>query len=345
MIGVIGISQKSANVIEDRESLSQEFLTLVQANPLFMDLQHVLVRTCNRTEWYYSAEDPEAIYEKMRLLLSPLFKEFQLQMVYAHFGIHSFIHLYQVVSGIDSPFFGETEIQGQIKNAYLLSCSEKKSNSELHFLFQKALHAGKIIRKELPQSKVEQLQLDQVIINRMKEALLQKVPIFPLLLIGASAIHHRIFQTLQTEFPNSNVIIANRTESRAREFAKKFGITHIPFHQAINNITQFATVSFALTLGHRGHFISKENFEITLSSGRPALFDIGFPRNVDPDLYPFFSQVHTMETLLPKDENGLDIAPIKPNVEALSRELAIEYYDKSNKKFKIQSSLDSVEMV
>ncbi|KAM9955289.1 hypothetical protein ACTFIW_003741 [Dictyostelium discoideum] len=39
---------------------------------------------------------------------------------------------------------------------------------------------------------------------------------------GASDIHHIIFQTLQTEFPN-------RKESRAREFPKKFGITHIPF--------------------------------------------------------------------------------------------------------------------
>ncbi len=341
MLGVIGVNHISAD-LHFREHIGQALSDLVTSTPNLLATPHVIVQTCSRTEWYYSTDKPFELHVEMFAHLRRLLDDSHLHRLYSYFGVNCFIHLHRVVSGIDSAFFGETEIQGQIKRAYNKSVEEKKISSELHYLFQKALHAGKIIRKELPQSMTAPLQIERTILEKLEIASKVK-PIFPLLFVGASAINYRICRAIHNAYPNERLIITNRTECKAHEFAEKFGIEHTPFQDAMRTWNQFASLIFAVKTTEKNYLLSYiDNDQLcnTLPCQRPLIVDLGVPRNIHPNLEHTLFQLHNIETLFPK------IAPeaqkIAHHADTLARRLAIQYYRKHTEHKKCErKELDS----
>ena len=55
-------------------------------------------------------------------------------------------HLYRVSSGLDSMILGESQIQGQVREAW--EASRAQAGPVLHRLFQTALHVGSRVRTE-----------------------------------------------------------------------------------------------------------------------------------------------------------------------------------------------------
>jgi glutamyl-tRNA reductase len=66
--------------------------------------------------------------------------------IYVHEDADAIRHLLRVTAGLDSMVFGETEIAGQIKNAYEIARSAGLTGRVLNRLFQKAFEATKEIR-------------------------------------------------------------------------------------------------------------------------------------------------------------------------------------------------------
>ena len=105
----------------------------------------VFLKTCQRCELYISKQGLDVSH---------------ISLIEKYLGDHSdkvsveynnrkiSNHLFNVVSGLASQVIGETEIQGQIKAAYLVSIDKNKIDSTLHRLFQKALFIGKKVRFE-----------------------------------------------------------------------------------------------------------------------------------------------------------------------------------------------------
>jgi len=56
------------------------------------------------------------------------------------------LHLFRLVSGLDSAFIGDTAIKGQVKKAYLDASVQNELSKGMHRLFQWALYAGKLVR-------------------------------------------------------------------------------------------------------------------------------------------------------------------------------------------------------
>ena len=124
LIGVVGVNHKSAGIAL-RESLAKAWETIVSdllAGTL--KVNHVLVNTCNRTELYFSAMDLEntcaQVVAHLCRVLGPVVQD----SIYCYIGGECFYHLARVVSGMDSAVLAETEIQGQVKQAYLNSASQ-----------------------------------------------------------------------------------------------------------------------------------------------------------------------------------------------------------------------------
>ena len=61
---------------------------------------------------------------------------------------HSLHHLFKVASGLDSMVIGETEIFGQLKQAYELAFTHKFTGARLNKAFQRAFNVAKHIRTE-----------------------------------------------------------------------------------------------------------------------------------------------------------------------------------------------------
>src|SRR5207237_3037325 len=133
-VGLIGISHKTASIGE-RENVARAVQALLEHN-IFLNFPFVILSTCNRTEIYFSSDDlataQSDLLAYLRLQMGHLFEH----NFYSLFYSDCFYHLCQVTAGFDSAVMGETEIQGQVKDAYLRSTKNSLHHC-LHFAFQK----------------------------------------------------------------------------------------------------------------------------------------------------------------------------------------------------------------
>ncbi|WP_038501049.1 hypothetical protein [Chlamydia avium] len=194
VLGIIGVSFREA-ALEEREAVIH-FFKEFETNPLLGQRflgekgSFILLLTCQRAEMYFfSPTDHEIIPE-----LTALIFEVAGVTPYCYQGFVCFRHLFTVTSGMDSLIFGETEIQGQVKRAYMKAKAERDLPSTLHFLFQKALKEGKGFRaqlvishpKDIMESTVEEIILE---CNKSKEN--------AFLFIGYSVINRKIARGLK----------------------------------------------------------------------------------------------------------------------------------------------------
>ena len=107
----------------------------------------VLLSTCNRVEVY--GVTPKVNGNCPPPLPAPFHRRRSLPAphLYIKEGAEAVQHLFSVVSGLDSMVVGETEITGQVKQAYLAAQEAKLTGRVTNRLFQTALAAAKEIRK------------------------------------------------------------------------------------------------------------------------------------------------------------------------------------------------------
>src|SRR5712671_1011101 len=145
---VAGISHKTAPV-EVREQLAVQRNELVDLAHYLKWFRHldevVLLSTCNRVEIYGTTRQSiDRIKSALQLLSSePVDLD---PYIYVHQDAEAARHLFRVTAGLDSLVLGETEITGQIKNAYELARGAGLTGRVLNRLFQKAFQATKEIR-------------------------------------------------------------------------------------------------------------------------------------------------------------------------------------------------------
>ena len=108
----------------------------------------VLVSTCNRVEYFGATTQPDLAaaawpdflreFHSIREDFSTL--SFQMR------GMSCVEHLYSVASGIKSMVVGETEVLGQLKDAYDVAQTHGQTGKWLNRLFQSSFAAAKSVR-------------------------------------------------------------------------------------------------------------------------------------------------------------------------------------------------------
>jgi glutamyl-tRNA reductase len=109
----------------------------------------VILSTCNRVEIYAATSlEPARAFSELKKFLknfhgfeNPLNDE-----IYTLAGPQSLQHLFKVACGLDSMILGETEILGQLKDAYALAHENNFTGARLNKIFQRAFHVAKHIR-------------------------------------------------------------------------------------------------------------------------------------------------------------------------------------------------------
>ncbi|MFB6355561.1 MAG: glutamyl-tRNA reductase, partial [bacterium] len=100
----------------------------------------VLLSTCNRTELYYFAQNPpEQIADKLYDSLLDFHEVNELdldQYGYHYNGLRAVKHCFQVAGSLNSMVVGESQILGQVKQAYRIARDEDLCGKFLHQLFQ-----------------------------------------------------------------------------------------------------------------------------------------------------------------------------------------------------------------
>jgi glutamyl-tRNA reductase len=104
----------------------------------------VVLSTCNRTEIYFAGGSPDAAQAELERRSG-----LELGSVLARWDDDEAVsHLFRVAAGLDSLVPGESQILGQVREAYDAARTAGATGPLLNRLFEEALRAGKRVRTE-----------------------------------------------------------------------------------------------------------------------------------------------------------------------------------------------------
>lgn len=224
-ISILGINHKTAPVaLREKITFSPEVID----KALYSLHQHplidgcVILSTCNRTEIYLSYEhisDYSLVCNSIEQWLSQ-YHQIELSdykdSLYWYNDQCAIEHLIKVASGIDSMIIGESQILGQVKQAYSFSHQYGCLSSELTKLFQRVFHIAKRIRTETSiGSSSASVAYSACLIARQ---LFDNPAELNVMLVGAGETIELIARYLKPHGFNK-IIVANRTREKALKLA------------------------------------------------------------------------------------------------------------------------------
>jgi glutamyl-tRNA reductase len=240
----------------------------------------VVLSTCNRTEIYVHADKFHGAVSDVRNFLCELaflLPEELSDHLYTFHDAAAVAHLFSVAAGLDSAVLGESEILGQVRNAWEVAAAERAASSSLHLLFRHALEVGKRVRTEtsIGRSAVSVSSAAVALASDRLGGLDGK----RVLVLGAGEVGEGMVASLVAAGVR-DVQVANRTMTRAEELAARVGGRAIPMSQLG---TALADVDVLLTsTGASDHLVDAASLEAR-ANGRPLLIvDVAVPRDVDP---------------------------------------------------------------
>lgn len=150
---LLGLSHKTAPVAQrEKASLGDQAARALLADLLAGPASEAAVlSTCNRTEVYAVGDDAEAVAAAVSATLldhTSIGADELACARYRHDGAHAAQHLFRVAASLDSMVIGESEIQGQVRDAWERARDVHSAGPFLNELFQRALETGKRVRSE-----------------------------------------------------------------------------------------------------------------------------------------------------------------------------------------------------
>lgn len=284
---VVGLSHKTAP-IEIRERLAVperrmgEALSRLCSYPGIKE--GILLSTCNRVEVYAVVEEIESGYSRVREFLADthlsLSSEQLTPHLYWHAGDKAVAHLFRVAASLDSMIVGESQILGQLKDAFEIALTHKTTGLILNKVVKKAISVAKRVRTETKIAEMAvsvsyaAVELAKKIFSNLSEK--------TVLLVGAGEMAKLAARHLMAHGVHQ-VRITTRSPHAAKDLAGRFNATPIPFEEFRDDM---ATADIVLVSTGASHYlISAEDVQraVRQRMNRPMfLIDISVPRNIDP---------------------------------------------------------------
>lgn len=238
----------------------------------------VLLSTCNRTEIYLWSAEPQ---EAARAVLSHLLGEdaAAAECFYSHTDAAALQHLATVAAGMDSMVLGETEIFGQLKDAYRAAQEAGTTASFANRTFQHIFTVGKRVRSSTritsgPTSVgAAAVQMAREILGDLTGS--------RVLIVGAGEVARSTAKSLASRGAE-HIFVANRSYDRAVALAEQVGGSVIRFADWIPYLENIDIV--IVSTASPAYVVSPALLEgVQPRRQRPLfLIDLSVPRNVDP---------------------------------------------------------------
>ena len=282
----IGVNHKSAPVtIREKLSFSHnalpDTLTCLCNRPEILSC--VIISTCNRTEIYVHVTD---IAVSTTIILDMLHKKSGLDValikkyIYIYTKEKTVRQLFRVAAGLDSMLLGETQILGQVRDAYQIAQNTGTCDKVINTLFQYAINTGRRVRTETG--------VDRHAVSISYAALeLAKLTFSDLsglvvLIIGAGKMSELTANYLVASGV-SGIIVSNRSFDRAEYLAGKFGGQAVKFTEMQRCLTQ---ADIVVSCTGATHYVLKREIMAEVMHARMdrqiMLIDIAVPRDIEP---------------------------------------------------------------
>lgn len=288
---VIGLSWRTAPV-SVREKLAfadgelEEALRTLRRGPI---AEALILSTCNRVEIYAAAPTaaPESTREQaaaaVRTYLSSsrgLDSEALSGVLYEHGAIDAVRHIFRVAASLDSMVVGESQILGQLKDAYGRASAAGTASAILGRCLERSFKVAKRVRNET--------EIAKGAANVSSVAVELAVRVFgdlagkSVLLLGAGKMSALAARHLRRAGA-AHIAVANRSPERAAQLASEVD-GEARLWEELDELLIAADVVISST-GSREPVLTKKRFKNVAKKRRyrPLLVvDIAVPRDADP---------------------------------------------------------------
>ena len=252
---------------------NDQYARLLQAARAAGLTELFVVSTCNRTEIYGFAQEPQQLIHLLCSITEGSEETFN-RLCYIKKGKEAVQHLMDVGAGLDSQILGDYEIVGQIKQAAKFSKEHDMLGAFTERLVNSMLQCSKAIKNqtELSGGTVSVSFAAVQYIRENVAAIANK----NILLIGVGKIGRNTCKNLVDYLQVTNITLINRTEEKAAELADELGVRHaqlseLPELIAASDIILVATNS-------PDPIITRSSLE---GHGDKLIIDLSIPYNVE----------------------------------------------------------------
>ncbi len=281
---VIGLNHRTAPVSVrerlafSRDSLGEATCNLLGAAPL---QEAAILSTCNRVEIYGLTHDIVGAGRCIRRFLHDHHNlvESVDTCLYEHHGSDCVRHLIGVTCGLDSMVLGETEILGQVKQAYDEALKAGATGTVLNRLFQKSFQAAKYIRSHTGIARGS-TSVGNVAVD-LAEKIFYDLSASTVMVVGTGEMSEATARALHSRGAGQ-ILVCSRTQGRAETLAGQLNGRAISYDQWPEEFPRVDIVISSTAAPHP--IITKEKLQHLLLN-RPAkplfLIDVAVPRDVE----------------------------------------------------------------
>ena len=283
---LLGLNHSTAP-LEVRERLAftpaERLEALAAIQRKFEGCEAVLLNTCNRVELYAArAVHGRPRVEEMRIFLAEIRgldpRDFEPHL-YEKSERAVIEHLFSVSASLDSMVLGETQIIGQVRDAYDAARTVGAVGPALNPLFQRAVAVG---RQVLSETKITEgrTSVGSVAVDcagRIFDHYDDKT----VLCIGAGKMAALVLQAFR-ELRPKRLLVCNRDPDKAQRLAEKFGGIAVPYERLDDHLVAADVV--VTSTGSQLPIITRARFEPLRKARRYRpifLIDIALPRDVE----------------------------------------------------------------
>lgn len=283
----LGLNHETAPVeVRERYAVSAERLghASYELSELSGMDEVVVLSTCNRMEVYLVADDLERAEREVKNYLSKgaVSSRDDDGYFYKKCGDDAAIHLCRVASGLDSMVLGETEIFGQLKQAYQAALEASATGRRLNMLFQKSFGIGKKVRTQT--SIQEGLTSVGSVAIDLAEKIFGNLSTSEVMVIGAGEMSRTTAFRL-SERGVKKIHVVNRSLENARDLAKELSGEAHSFDDWENVLAKVDVV--VSSTGASEPIVLPCHIEAVRAKRkyRPIfMIDIAMPRDIDPEV-------------------------------------------------------------
>ncbi|MFC4776443.1 glutamyl-tRNA reductase [Paenibacillus sp. GCM10023252] len=285
---VVGLNYRTAPVevreqfTFDERDLPEALRQLKQTKSI---MECVIVATCNRTELYAVVDRHHLCGHYIRSFMEKWFKLSRDQFtnhLYMYEDSKAIDHLFHVTSGLDSMVIGETQILGQVKDAFLLAQEQKVTGTVFNMLFKQGItlakraHSETSIGEAAVSVSYAAVELGKRIFGQFHK---KKV-----MIIGAGETGELTAKHLYANGADQ-VLVVNRTFDRAAQLADKFNGTPCSMEEGLRRLHEVDIV--ISSTGANEYVLTREQIVSSMQKRKSKplfMIDIAVPRDLDPGI-------------------------------------------------------------
>ncbi len=287
-IAVLGLNHNTAPVgLREKVAFSPERLRdgLKQMKQELALSESLILSTCNRVELYCAVPEVNGHRGKLAQFVNQ-FHSLKLPLpektLYWHAQPESIKHLFKVASGLDSMVLGESEILGQVKDAYGQATDVGTVGPALHRLMHQTFSVAKEVRTKTKIGRGA-ISVSSVAVELAKK-IFSDLKMKCVLILGAGEMGEAALRCL-VDRGVKNVLVSNRSFDNAQGLAARVGGRAV----ATDNLMKALQSSDILicSAGADRYLLTRTQVQtlMRLRRQRPFfLIDISVPRNLDPTI-------------------------------------------------------------